>query len=69
MSLPSNFVVYAFLTIYALKRGEKSFGVTKRSSVSGMCCADKAYKMLCIIEENKAQKKVLLGKIKAEIKK
>lgn len=31
---------------------------------SGLFCADKAYKPLCITEENKAQKKVLLGKKK-----
>lgn len=36
---------------------------------SGLFCADKAYKLLCITEENNAQKNVLLGKKKTEIKK
>jgi len=41
----------------------------QRGTESGLFCADKAYKRSCIAEENKAQQKVLLGKIKTEIQK
>mgnify|MGYP001853760440 CR=1 FL=1 len=53
----------------SFKRGEKYICVAKWNRESDMLCADKVYKILCITEENKTQKKGLLGKIKTEIKK
>lgn len=67
MQRPYKHYIVCFLD-WVLKREEKRTEVAGGIDF-GLFCTDKAPKLLCITEEMKAKNKVLLEKIKTEIKK
>lgn len=53
MQGPHKFCI-VYILDYQILKGERSMLQNRRES--GLLCANKAYKILCITEENKAQK-------------